>query len=278
MSAECAMITSRQNPTVQRAARLDQKKYRDAERRFLVHGLKLTHEAILCGIEIEEIFISAAAHEQVRAFFASAGIVPPGREILLAEHVFEKISPEKSPDGVICAAKCLDNFHKSITIKKEKLEVETGERLLLLESLRDPGNFGTILRSAAAFGVDRVLLSADCAELYNPRTLRAAMGAAFKLPTLRVDDLPAAVSLLRDAGRRVWATALSQKAVRMDELALAEGDCFLIGNEGHGLSAGALAAADGAVFIPMRPHTESLNAAAAAAVCLWEQARRFGAD
>ncbi|MBR6708746.1 MAG: RNA methyltransferase [Clostridia bacterium] len=278
MFSESVTITSRQNPTVQRAARLDQKKYRDAERLFLVHGLKLSLEAMQCGVEIEEIFVSLDALGRVRAFFEAAGISLSGRVFLLAEHVFEKISPEKSPDGIICVAKRLDNFHKSITIKKEESVAEAGERLLLLESLRDPGNLGTVLRSAAAFGVDRVMLSADCAELYNPRTLRAAMGAAFKLPTVRVDDISAAIAGLRESGRRVWAAALSDNAQRLDELALEAEDCFLIGNEGHGLSADSIAAADGEVFIPMRPHTESLNAAAAAAVCLWEQARRFGVD
>lgn len=173
-------------------------------------------------------------------------------------------------------AKTLDKFHKNVTIKKSVQLCAPGERLFLLESLRDPGNLGTVLRSAAAFGVDRILLSADCAELYHPRTLRAGMGAVFKLPTTRVDDLAAAVAALRQAGRRVWAAALNADATRLDALDLAFGDCFLVGNEGHGLSTAAAAAANGAVFIPMREDTESLNAAAAAAVCLWEQARRFG--
>ncbi len=276
MFIEPTVITSRQNPTVARAARLDQKKYRDAEGCFLIHGVKLAEEALHCGVEIELILIREDAADRAASALDRAAEGRDVRAILLGEGAFAKISPEKSPDGVICVAKALDKFHKFATIKKGAPIADHGERLLLLESLRDPGNLGTVLRSAAAFGVDRVVLSADCAELYNPRTLRAGMGAVFKLPTVRVDDLPAAIAALRADGRRVWATALNAAAARLDALALAEADCFLIGNEGHGLSDAAIAAADGAVFIPMRAHTESLNAAAAAAVCLWEQARRFG--
>lgn len=276
MQFDSTVITSRQNPLVQQAVRLDQKKYRDAEGRFLLHGLKLAEEALCCGAEIELILVREDAAARVETALGGSAKIGESRVVLLGESAFAKISPEKSPEGVICIAKTLDKFHKNITIKKGAPLDLRGERLLLLESMRDPGNLGTVLRSAAAFGVDCVLLSADCAELYNPRTLRAAMGAIFKLPTLRVDDLPAAVAALRADGRRVWAAALNRTAVRLDALDLAERDCFLIGNEGHGLSDAAIAAADGAVFIPMRENTESLNASAAAAVCLWEQARRFG--
>lgn len=276
MFIDPTVITSRQNPVVARAARLDQKKYRDAEGCFLIHGIKLAEEALGCGVGVELIFVREDAADRAMPVLASAVGERNVRAVLLGESAFDKISPEKSPDGVICMAKALDKFHKFATIKKGEPVSARGERLLLLESMRDPGNLGTVLRSAAAFGVDRVVLSADCAELYNPRTLRAGMGAVFKLPTTRVDDLPAAIALLRAEGRRVWAAALNAEAARLDQLKLAEGDCFLIGNEGHGLTDAAIDAADGAVFIPMREHTESLNAAAAAAVCLWEQARQFG--
>ncbi len=276
MRFEETVITSRQNPLVLRAAKLDQKKHRDAEGCFLLHGFKLTEEAFLAGVEIEAALVREDAATRAEEILSAASVHTECRWILLGESAFSKISPEKSPEGIICIAKTLDKFHKNITIKKGLPEIPPGERLLLLESLRDPGNLGTVLRSAAAFGVDRVLLSADCADLYHPRTLRAGMGAIFKLPTLRIDDLPAAFPVLRADGHRVWAAALNRSARRLDELALEAGDCFLIGNEGHGLSDAAIAAADGAVFIPMRENSESLNAAIAAAVCLWEQARRFG--
>jgi len=276
MQIDPTVITSRQNPLVMRAARLDQKKYRDAEGCFLIHGIKLAREALHCGVILEHILLREDSADRALDALRDAARGLSVRVMVLGESAFSKISPEKSPEGVICVAKTLDKFHKFATIKKGEPFLAGDGRLLLLESLRDPGNLGTVLRSAAAFGTTCVLLSADCAELYNPRTLRAAMGAIFKLPTLRVDDLPAAIADLRAAGRRVWATALDADAVRLDALSLETGDCFLVGNEGHGLSHEAIAAADGAVFIPMRADTESLNAAAAAAVCLWEQARRFG--
>ena len=280
MQFEPISVTSRQNPMIQRAARLDMKKYRDAEGAFLIHGIKLTREAVLHGAAVELLFVCESAAPRIEEALGDLKLPEDCRVFVVGESAFAKISPEKSPDGVICVAKTLDKFHKKITIEKRESDLarQTEGRLLLLESVRDPGNLGTVLRSAAAFGVDLVVMSVDCADLYHPRTLRAAMGAIFKLPTLRVDDLPSAIGLLQKNGRRVWAAALAREAQRLDNLAMEAKDCFLIGNEGHGLSEAAIGAADGAVFIPMRAHTESLNAATAASVCLWEQARRFGVE
>lgn len=150
-----------------------------------------------------------------------------------------------------------------------------GERLLIAESLRDPGNLGTVIRSAYSLGIDTLILTDDCADIYNPRTVRAAMGAVFKLPTLTVarDRLPAYIESLRLQGRKVYAAALSDNSVGISDIALRRGDCFVIGNEGHGLSEKCINACTSSVIIPMREGAESLNAAAAAAICIWETVR-----
>lgn len=144
---------------------------------------------------------------------------------------------------------------------------------MLLESVRDPGNLGTIIRSASAFGVDRLIISEDCADLYNAKTVRASMGTVFRQHIDRVENMPCAIRALRDSGRTIYAAALDSSALRLGEASLNSRDGIVIGNEGHGLSAETIDACSRCLFIPMAEGTESLNAAMAATVCLWEMYR-----
>ena len=144
------------------------------------------------------------------------------------------------------------------------------EKILLLESVRDPQNVGAIARVSAAFGVDRIVMSLDCADIYNSKTLRASMGAIFATKIDRVADMPLAIKEITSSGRRVFAAALNKEAHVLGEIGLKTGDCVIIGNEGHGLSAAVVEACGRSVYIPMADHVESLNAATAAAVLVWE--------
>jgi TrmH family RNA methyltransferase len=126
------------------------------------------------------------------------------------------------------------------------------------------------MRVAAALGVDRVIMSRDCADIYNSKTVRASMGAIFALKTDRVESISVAIAQLRDSGRRVFAAALDENAHKLGELEIRKGDCVLIGNEGHGISNEAIQTCDASVYIPMSEGVESLNAATAAAVLAWE--------
>ena len=271
-------ISSRQNPLVKEICGLTEKKNRDRSGLFRFDGIKLLKEALLSSVEIEVICIMESAKARILDMLAEYDFPPHCRVRILEDGVFLKISEEKSPEGVICVAKALDKNHKMTTINNipiflGELRAKDGRepRLLILSSLRDPGNVGTILRTAAAFGIDGVILSRDSADVYLPRTLRAAMGAIFRVPTLRVDgEMHEAIAVLRDCGRRVYATALDDTAAELGSFPLLPGDCFVIGNEGHGLDASVITAATQSVYIPMAPGSESLNAAMAATVCMWE--------
>ena len=274
-------ITSRQNPLILKVVRLRDRKNRQREQLFTFDGIKLCKEALLSGIPLEKIFLRASSANRIlermeqelpRTNFSDH----PGL-VMLEDSVFEKISEEKSPEGIICIAKYIDKCHKIVTINNmdgnSDYHVSAEERILLLESVRDPGNLGTIIRSAAAFGIDRLILSDDCADLYNAKTVRASMGTIFRQKIDRVDRMPAAVLALRGQGRKIFAAALDHTAVRLGAVALARQDGIVIGNEGHGLSAETIAACTGCLFIPMAEGTESLNAAMAATVCMWEMFR-----
>jgi TrmH family RNA methyltransferase len=140
----------------------------------------------------------------------------------------------------------------------------------MLYSVRDPGNLGAVIRSAVAFGIKHIILSSDCADIYNSRTVRAAMGSLFKIRITTVSDFASLVSAATASGRRVFAAELTDNAVAVDKVGLAASDIFIIGNEGHGIDRSISALATGSVFIPICPETESLNASVAASVLMWE--------
>ena len=143
-----------------------------------------------------------------------------------------------------------------------------------MESLRDPGNLGTVIRSAKALKVESIIISSDCADVYNPKTLRASMGGVFGVQLYSFASLVPVVRKIRESGGRVFAAALDRNAIGLDRLEIARGDVFAIGNEGHGLSRELIESCDGSVFIPISDGSESLNASAAAAIILWEQMRQ----
>lgn len=272
------IISSRQNPTIVKICKLSDKKHRDAEGLFRFDGVKLCAEAILSGVELETVLLRKDRCDEVsRRIFELCGKYPEdtGARILVLENsLFDTVSEEKSPEGVISVGKYIDKFHKIATINNDAPEISFGsERVMLLEDIRDPGNLGTIMRSAAALGIDTLVLCGDCADIYNSKAVRGSMGALFRINTLRIRDGARAVETIRKSGRRVFAAALSQDAVSLDDIPLSAGDCIAIGNEGHGLSRAILSACDGCVIIPMNAGSESLNAATAAAIFMWEMRR-----
>ncbi|MEE0968933.1 MAG: RNA methyltransferase [Clostridia bacterium] len=276
MKRSTELISSKNNPLVIRLAKLEEKKYREEEHLFRLDGIKLMLEALAFGAEVEYILVREDSVGRVESaideFFHNDLLDCGGVFITIGGAAFSKLSSEKSPEGVITVVRYAEDFHVNSESESENV-FSNNERILFLESVRDPGNLGTIMRSGAAFGIDRVILSRDCADIYNPKTLRAAMGALFKVRSTRVYNVTAAIEALTLSGRRVFAAALDKNAMSLGSFEIRENDVFLIGNEGHGLSPEAFKAATGSVFIPMAEGTESLNAAVAASVCLWESSK-----
>ena len=149
--------------------------------------------------------------------------------------------------------------------------LESDKSVFALESVRDPGNLGTIIRSAVAFGVDCILLSSDCADLYNPKTIRAAMGTLFQQNIFVLEDMEGVLKMISQNGRKTYAAALSKNAKLLGRCEFSCQDCIVVGNEGHGLSDKIISVCDEKILIPMTPNAESLNAAIASSICLWEQ-------
>lgn len=267
-------ITARKNPTVMLAASLSEKKYRDKHGLFLAEGIKLCEEAVAAGAPIVHVLLSeeyaAKNLARIERLFLDP-LYEDTRLSVLSASCFEKITTEKSPEGIILLIKHLDISKYCI-----KIDVDYSASIgsaIFLSAIRDPGNLGTVLRSALAFGAETVILSGDCADLYHPRTVRAAMGAVFRIPTIRVADPTASVDALVASGRRVFAAELRERAVPVFSVELCSSDVFLIGNEGHGIPEALSARCTASVYLPIAENSESLNAAVAATVFLWEQSK-----
>ena len=250
-------ITSRKNPLIIKMSKLGERKRRDEVGLFRIDGKKLFAEAKNSGVKIEYVF---AAREIIDGM--GGALDGCGQVYEVTPDVLSKLTDEKSPEGIVTVAKKLP----------PRPEPPTSEnfRALLLSSIRDPGNVGTIIRSARALGVYRVYLSSDCADVYSPKTLRATMGMLFSQPFEIVGDELALIDRLRGSGCAVYAAALGRDAMRLGEFRLSKSTCFVVGNEGHGLSDELISACDGCVIIPMAEGCESLNAAAAATILAWE--------
>lgn len=263
------IITSKQNPLVMLTASLSERKYRRREGLFRFDGKKLLLEALAARIPLHAVLLKASAADALLAETEAFSLPASVRTVLLADAVFDRLSEEKSPEGVIVVAPLLSNiqsYHGGEPIFDEAL---LPGHTLLLESVRDPGNLGTIIRSASAFGIANLVLSADCADPYHPRVIRGAMGTLFHRRITVVEDPVAAALRLRERGA-VYAATLQSDSRRLGEITFGAADTVMVGNEGHGLSPALIDAASGTVFIPMVTGVESLNAGVAASVLAYE--------
>lgn len=258
------IITARSNRLIVEAAKLKNRKYRDEAGVFYFEGVKLFKEALEKEIPLTQVF-ATEAHFPLPT-------LPDGCEVhAVSRSVYEKLTDENAPEGIFCVARHLDRLHKSATIYNVQ---NLGSRFMAV-SVRDPGNLGTIMRTALAMGIDLLLLSEDCADLYNPRTIRGAMGALFSLPTLTLSDMESSIGVLRSQGYDVYATALRADALDLRSIEVAKNTCFVVGNEGHGLPNTLIDACDRTVIIPMKQGSESLNVASASSLLLWEMGKQL---
>jgi len=272
------VISSRNNQVVKWAASLAEKKGRDREKCFIAEGEKLTYEAIEAALPIVKIFVSKSKVDKIMPklmAYSNAEINTEFDVQVLEDGVFEKISTENAPQGVISVIKHLDFFRQMDIIYKEEFSQNACGSSIVLCSLRDPGNLGSAIRSAVAFGVENIILSSDCADVYNPKTVRGAMGSLFRVKVTRVADLKAYIQAMQSNGRKVYAAELSENAKALPEIKLSKWDAVIIGNEGHGVPKDISEISDGSVYIPISSKTESLNASVAAAIFMWEQSKTF---
>ena len=268
------ILSSRNNPLVKWATSLSEKKERQKSEAFLAEGEKLVFEAIKHKLPIMYIFISESKKDKnlegITAALSDSSF-DETEIIIVSDSAFEKISTEKAPEGIIAVIKHLDFFKKLDIIYKEEFFLSDNERCIALCSVRDPSNLGSVIRSAVAFGVDHIVVSSDSADIYNPKTVRSAMGNLFAVKISVVNDFSSFITSARQSNRRVFAAELRDGASSIRDIHLLPTDIFVIGNEGHGIPEEISTVCTGSIYIPISERTESLNASVAAAVFMWEQ-------
>jgi TrmH family RNA methyltransferase len=234
---------------------------------FVVEGLRMCEE-----IPLERLVRAVMtrsflqAHRELAARFEGTS----GGLLIAEEADFQRISDTKTPQGVLAAVRMEDRT-------EDELLRDTKGLFLFLERIQDPGNLGTMLRTSEAAGCSGILMSPDCCDMYNPKTVRSTMGSIFRVPFAVSGDLGQAAEKLKAMGGRIYAAHLegSVEYTRPDYRTLS---AFLIGNEAEGLTEGLAEKADQRICIPMRGKVESLNASLAAAVLLYEADRQRRAE
>ncbi len=249
-------LTSRKNDTVRRFRELQRdKKMRDSEGVFIAEGDHLCGEAVKANAEIRYALLTEKAQgkypEAARALMTSAA-----EYAVISDDIAEYISDTKAPQGLFAEI-----------AKKPQGDVPSG-KLVLLDGVQDPGNVGTIIRTAEALGIKGVLLSDKCADIYSPKTLRASMGSVFRLPCISC-GLAQTIASLREQGYTVYGAMLDDTAKKLGEASFSEKSAVVIGSEGRGISDDVKNICTGGLYIPITG-AESLNAAVAAAMILWE--------
>jgi TrmH family RNA methyltransferase len=262
------IITSKSNSTIVKIGKLNEKKYRKQEKKFLCDGIKLLEEAINFDVKIAFLVLNNDTIFNEKVTDLIKKIQLDGTQILcVSDAVFMKLTEEKAPQGVIAVCEFIEDKHEfSTSVKNAKLE----EKIMLFESVRDPGNIGTIIRTAAAFGIDKLILSSDCADIYSSKVIRSAMGAIFKVKINIVEDFKTSISILKDCGYSILGAALDKNSLILGNNKVSLNDAIIIGNEGKGISKETLELCDNTLLIPMQDNTESLNAAMAATIIMWE--------
>jgi TrmH family RNA methyltransferase len=284
-------VTSIRSPRVKAARQLARRSSRQRTRLFLAEGPQAVREALAWGQAapqhrngargasgqpgadgasgvVTELFVTAevrSRHDELTARAAAQGVPV----LIVSGQVMAELAQTVTPQGLLAVCRFID-------VPLERL-TETSPRLVvLLANIRDPGNAGTVLRAADAAGADAVIFTDASVDVYNGKCVRASAGSLFHLPVVAGVGLAAAVAALREAGLRVLA-ADGRGASTLDDprtrAALSSPTAWLFGNEAWGLPADLLALADQAVAVPIYGRAESLNLAAAAAVCLYASAR-----
>ena len=251
-------VTSKDNPKIKEAARLtSDASYRRKTGLFTLEGLRLISDAAGAGIRFTLLFVSSSAREK----YDLSALYPQADELIsLPDELFAKLSDTQSPQGILAVA-------EQFATSPADVPLDIMGRYIALEHVADPGNLGTVIRTAGALGLSGVIVSGGC-DVFSPKTQRAAMGAVFRLPVIVVDSMPGFIAELREKDFACLATTVGEGASDIGGYPFPEntGVVAVLGNEANGLTDACVAACDAKVTIPMADGAESLNVAGAAAI------------
>ncbi|MGI6110088.1 MAG: TrmH family RNA methyltransferase [Eubacteriaceae bacterium] len=273
MSAE--VIRSRSNREVRENAKLVQKKYRDRSGLFLADGTKLFQEALDSGMQFERVYYTdewfrsaaAALQDLILRLEEERTAVPVTPEVL------KLVSSVKSPEGIVSVIRKPEEIDPESLLTKDS-QLTTGHSYVILEDVQDPGNLGTIIRTADAAGYDAVILTEGCADIYSEKTLRASMGSVFHLPVVRTGGISRFLNDLREHGFEAAGASLQGETIELCQTDRPQRLALILGNESRGLSEKTAGLCTRLVKIPIYGRAESLNVAVAAGILLYAFAQK----
>ncbi len=262
-------ISSGANPQIKEIVKL-QKSARERRKRqlFVTEGFKLTKEAASYG-RLQKIYVSESARDDMAAKDWHKVLENHPYEIV-ADSVFQQISETVTPQGILGLA-------EMPVYGLDDILMDQRRSILVLDGLRDPGNLGTIIRTAEGADMSGVILSRESVDLFNPKTVRSTMGAIFRVPFYYVEDLVLAIEQIKQRGIPVYGTMM-QGSMLYDEVDYREGAAVVIGNEANGISGQVSEVLSKKVRIPMAGNLESLNAAVSAVILMYEVFRQRRKD
>lgn len=251
------MITSTSNPKIKQVALLrDKARARREEGAYVVEGLRMFRE--IPASDVREVYVTQDFYNKNESLCSTYKDLQ-----VVSDKVFEKIADTVTPQGVVAV----------VSMKETSLEdVLKGDFLLFLENIQDPGNLGTLFRTAEGAGVKGIIISKGSADIYNPKVIRSTMGSIFRMPYIYVEDIASVISK-EASNMNIYAAAL--EGAKDYTTVSYTGRCgILIGNEGNGLKNETIKAAGKSVYIPMQGSVESLNASISGAILMYEAARQ----
>lgn len=256
------VITSKDNDIVKHIRKLKEKKYREENNEFIIEGIKLLEEAINENADIEKVIICDDCNLENDIYNELKYEIAKLDCIYVSEKIFEYISDVKTPQGIMAIIK-KDNRNKEINYNEDVI--------LVLDNIQDPGNMGTILRTADSLNLKQIIISKGSSDVYNPKVVRSTMGAIFRINIIESEDLIKTVKELKKHKISVVSTSLdTNKSIYDIEY---NKTAIIIGNEANGVSQELQDLSDNKVKIPMLGKTESLNASVATAIILYEAMR-----
>lgn len=252
------IITSRENPLIKLVAALQvSSEKRKRNGLFVLEGLRICKDACDNGIKFDKLIVSDAAAEKYAADTEKFSLISD-ECYKIPDSLFKKISDTKTPQGIIAVAKI------PVT---GSCGIDKNGKYIALENVADPSNLGAISRTAEALGVNGIILSSDGCDPYSPKALRASMGTLLRVPVFVTESF---AETLKSTGLKRYACVVDKTVESIKEQGFGNGSVVMIGNEANGLTDSAKQLADVLVTIPMTGRAESLNAAAAAAIAMWE--------
>lgn len=254
-------IDSTSNAKIKHAAKLaTSSKYRKENGEFFLEGLRLCFDALNSGIKTESVFFTEKAYEKSKALIDSM-LLMCDNAYTISESVCSKLSQTQTSQGVFAVCK----------MRSQDIEIDFSKKYIALDNVQNPDNLGAISRTAEALGVCGIILESGC-DIYNPKAQRASMGSLLRLPVIKTESLSNTIPILSENNMKVYATTPDSDALDITKADMSGGTVLVIGNEANGVSDEVFAECQ-KVTIQMKGRAESLNAAMAAAISMWEMVK-----